>query len=202
MRKVALIGYSGHAFVLEETLLSSGVEVFGYFEKQLKIDKSLAFLGNETEEGSVQWLKQNNFVVALGDNKIRAKKYSEIIKHIDYIPLSAIHVKSTISKSAMFGDYVQIFNGAIVQPYAQIGKGTICNTASIIEHECFVGDFCHISCGAVLCGNVSVGDFSFVGANAVVRQGIKIGKNVIVGAGSVVVRDVPDNSIVMGNPAK
>jgi len=53
-----------------------------------------------------------------------------------------------------------------------------------------------------LAGNVHVGEFSFFGANAVIREGVKIGKNVLVGAGSVVIKDVPDNQIVVGNPAK
>lgn len=41
-----------------------------------------------------------------------------------------------------------------------------------------------------------------VGANAVIIGNITIGNNVIVGAGSVVVKDVPDNAIVAGNPAR
>ena len=41
-----------------------------------------------------------------------------------------------------------------------------------------------------------------IGANATIICGVIIGKNSIVGAGSVVTRDVPDNSIVAGNPAK
>ena len=41
-----------------------------------------------------------------------------------------------------------------------------------------------------------------IGANATILGGITIGKNSIVGAGSVVTKDVPDNVIVAGNPAK
>lgn len=41
-----------------------------------------------------------------------------------------------------------------------------------------------------------------IGANATIVCGIAIGENSIVGAGSVVTKDVPDNSIVVGNPAK
>lgn len=41
-----------------------------------------------------------------------------------------------------------------------------------------------------------------IGANATILCGITIGKNAIVGAGSVVTKDVPDNAIVVGNPAK
>lgn len=41
-----------------------------------------------------------------------------------------------------------------------------------------------------------------LGANVNIIGDIKIGDNVIIGAGSVVVRDVPDNCVVAGNPAK
>lgn len=48
----------------------------------------------------------------------------------------------------------------------------------------------------------SIGDNVTLGANVVIIGNISIGNNVIVGAGSVVVKDVPDNSVVAGNPAK
>jgi acetyltransferase-like isoleucine patch superfamily enzyme len=60
----------------------------------------------------------------------------------------------------------------------------------------------HIAPGAVLAGNISVGENSFIGANSVVRQGVKIGSGVILGAGSVVIKNIPDNEIWAGNPAK
>ena len=47
-----------------------------------------------------------------------------------------------------------------------------------------------------------IGDNVTLGANDVIIGGITIGNNVVVGAGSVVVKDVPDNCIVAGNPAK
>ena len=47
-----------------------------------------------------------------------------------------------------------------------------------------------------------IGDNVTLGANVVIIGGITIGNNVIVGAGSVVVKDVPDNCVVAGNPAK
>lgn len=48
----------------------------------------------------------------------------------------------------------------------------------------------------------TIGDNVTLGANVVIIGNIHIGNNVIVGAGSVVVKDVPDNCVVAGNPAK
>lgn len=49
---------------------------------------------------------------------------------------------------------------------------------------------------------IKVGDESWIGANAVITAGVNIGKHSVVAAGSVVIKDVPDYSIVAGNPAR
>lgn len=50
--------------------------------------------------------------------------------------------------------------------------------------------------------HVSIGDDSWIGANAVITSGVTVGKHVVVAAGSVVTKNVPDYTIVGGNPAK
>lgn len=49
---------------------------------------------------------------------------------------------------------------------------------------------------------VRLGDQVFVGVGAIILPGVTIGSNVVVGAGAVVTHDIPDNSVVVGNPAR
>jgi len=51
-------------------------------------------------------------------------------------------------------------------------------------------------------GGACVGSKTVIGANTTILPGIKIGKNCLIGAGSVVTKDIPDNSVVVGNPAQ
>jgi acetyltransferase-like isoleucine patch superfamily enzyme len=50
--------------------------------------------------------------------------------------------------------------------------------------------------------NTVVGEGASIGAHSVILPGVRIGRNAVVGAGSVVTTDVPDNTIVCGNPAR
>jgi acetyltransferase-like isoleucine patch superfamily enzyme len=49
---------------------------------------------------------------------------------------------------------------------------------------------------------VVIGDYSFIGTGSIIMPGAKIGKGVIVGAGTVVRGNIPDYSIIIGNPCK
>lgn len=52
------------------------------------------------------------------------------------------------------------------------------------------------------CGKVTIGNNVFIGMNTTILKGVTIGSNVIIGAGSLVNKDIPDNCIVAGNPAR
>lgn len=52
------------------------------------------------------------------------------------------------------------------------------------------------------CSAAEIGDNCYIGAGTIIMNPVKIGNNVTIGAGSVVTKDIPDNCIVAGNPAK
>lgn len=60
----------------------------------------------------------------------------------------------------------------------------------------------HNNGSAHIIDEIKIGNNSFIGARAVLLPGTRIGDNCIIGAGSVVKGEIPDNSVVIGNPAK
>ena len=203
---IIIVGYSGHAYVVLDILLSQKYSVIGYCDAIKKEDNplNLKYLGKETDAYPLSILKENNYFVSIGDNNIRAKVLDSLVNTLESAALNVIHEKAVCSSfiECHPNGGILVAANATINPFVKIGKGVICNTSCSIDHECILGDFVHIAPGAVLCGNVVIGDNSFIGANSVVKQGISIGKNVIVGAGSVVIKNIPDNAVVAGNPAK
>lgn len=200
-RPVAIIGYSGHAYVIIDILLSAGRLVTAYCDQEQKLINPyhLDYLGKEQDV--VNKLKKFDFFACVGHNGIREKIHTQLSQYLGN-PINAIHPSAVISASVKMGDGVMIAANATLNPLVEIGQGVICNTSASIDHECVIGDFSHIAPGAVLCGNVFVGKGTFIGANSVIKQGIRIGSNVVIGAGTVVVKDIPDNATVIGNPAR
>lgn len=199
VKPMAVIGYSGHAYVIIDIFQNAGRSVTAYCDSVIneKNPFGLQYLGPET--GALDRLKEFDYFIAIGNNAIRHKVHNALAVELGE-PANAIHPRAVVASSANLKSGTMIAAGAIINPLVSLGTGVICNTSCSIDHECVIGDFAHIGPGAVLSGNVQVGENSFVGAGAVVKQGLKIGRNVTVGAGTVVIRDVPDNVVVVGNP--
>ena len=200
---VILVGYSGHAFVVAEALMLSGYQIIGYLDKEMTSINlmNLEYLGFEENKNVLKKIKGNYVFPSIGDNCIR-EKIITYFENNGFEFITAIHANSNISNYASIGKGTLVARGANINPFAAIGKGVIINTGAIVEHECVIKNFVHIAPGAVLAGNVSIGKNSFIGANAVVKQGISIGENVVIGAGAVVVKNVENNIMLIGNPAK
>lgn len=56
--------------------------------------------------------------------------------------------------------------------------------------------------GNLIPSPIKIGERVWIGANATVLPGVTIGDNAVIGAGSIVTRDVPENTVVTGNPAR
>ncbi|MBX9853400.1 MAG: acetyltransferase [Cytophagaceae bacterium] len=200
-KQVVVIGYSGHSYVVIDILMLMGIQVKYYLEKEEKKNNPFNLNYKGTEIDNIEFLKDKGGFVAIGDNAIRETTFRYLNSNKINL-LNAIHPASNVSSHAKLGRNVMIGAGANVNSLAEISDGVIVNTGAIVEHECKLENFVHIAPGAVINGNVEVGAGTFVGANSVIKQGIIIGKNVIIGAGTVVIKNIPDNTKIVGNPQR
>lgn len=139
--------------------------------------------------------------VAVGSNRLRRKLCTKL--EAIGLPLATIvSSRAWVSPSATVGNGAVIMPGAIIGAAASIGRGAIINTAASVDHDGIIGDYVHLAPGVHLAGCVSIGETTFLGVGVSVIPERTIGSGTTIGAGAVVVRDVPDNQVWVGCPAK
>ncbi|WP_369959533.1 acetyltransferase [Pseudomonas benzenivorans] len=203
MKRLAILGASGHGKVVADTAECCGWQSVEFFDDAWPglqkngvwpvVGDTAALMGRLADFDGV--------LVAIGNNRVRHAKLLELRAEGARLVI-LVHPAATVSRYAVIGEGAVVFAGAVVNAEACIGQGTILNTGCSIDHDCLLGDAVHISPGARLAGGVQVGDLSWVGIGASVRQLVRIGERVLVGAGSAVISDIPDDVTVAGVPAK
>lgn len=207
MKRIVVIGGGGHAKVLISTLKELQHEIIGILEKNDERvgDSILGVRIIGTDKTLGDFLPDDvmlvNGVGSIADTLKRTEIYHRF-KKMRFSFMQVIHPKAFIASDVDIGEGAQIMAGAMVQSGTKIGKNTIINTGAIIEHDCLIEDHVHIAPGTVLSGGVKVGSETHVGVSVTIIQGLKIGLNCLIGAGSLVVKDIPDNTIAYGVPAR
>lgn len=159
-------------------------------------------LKNENEVKHFFSLHGTEFTIGIGNPKLRYNLMKKFIS-IGGSMVSSISTKAIIgSYGVRIGNGCNILDNAIFSNSTSVGEGCIIYYNVTLTHDCKVGDFVELSPGVTLLGSSAVGSFSQIGANSTILPNVTIGTNVIIGAGSLVTKDIPDNCVAYGSPAK
>ena len=183
---------------------------------------------NSMDIKNIEWYGGNNFYILFGEyddiyplivkNKSLINNYrieidrrNSAIKMIDLCKLNArIEPGAIIREYATINKNVVVMMGAIINIGAIIGENSMIDMNAVVGARCKIGKNVHIGAGAVIAGvleppsmdSCEIGDNVMIGANSVILEGIKIGKNSVIAAGAIVTKNVPENVVVCGVPAK
>ncbi len=188
MVDIIIVGFGGHGKSVADCIeRTKEYKIVGYTDIK-PVSSEYNYLG--TDDVLQYYFEKGIRYVAIGigymgKERIRERLY-EKLKAIGYTLPVIKDPTSIISNSAFIGEGTFIGKGAIINANSSVGKMVIINTRAVVEHECIVDDYSHISVATVLCGNVNVGKYAFVGANSVVIQGRTISENTIVPAGTTI----------------
>jgi sugar O-acyltransferase (sialic acid O-acetyltransferase NeuD family) len=203
MNKSDLIiyGAGGHGRVVVDAALAAGWTI------QSWIDDHPASLNqwdiSIVASKDVVWstLTSRKFIVAIGDNRIRADVFRRLCE-LGLIPALVIHPTAVISHFARIGEGTVVAANVVVNPVANIGENCILNTGCSVDHDCRMGPHAQLCPGVRLAGMVVVGAGTMIGTGAVVIPSINIGEECVIGAGAVVTTNLPPKAVAYGNPAR
>lgn len=212
MKNVVIIGGGGISKVATAIIdVIPNLNLLGYLddfkEKGVQVGKYIKHevIGNLEDVGDFLKKEDVYFFIAFAGFSNPEESYKKILEIS--IPkeklINIIHQQTYIpNKYCKVGDGILVAPFAQIGPESEIGDYTTLLGNSFIGHNTLVGNFVHIASNAVIGANNKIGQGTHIGTNSVTRENVIIGKNVIVGSGSVVLNDIPDNAIVVGNPAR
>lgn len=161
----------------------SGIEVLEYSEAIHRYGNSL------------------QVIVGIGEPVIRENKYSLLEKDGIAIP-TLIHPDVHIPESTVIGKGVVIQYGCFVSCNVTIENYVYVQPQCNIGHDDVLRKGCIVSSFGNLAGGVNIGESTYLAMSTTIKEGASVGANSIIGMGSIVHRDIPDNMIAMGNPAR
>lgn len=205
--KILLWGGRSKARIIMDMISDLYVDssIIGIFDKTLKELPFNSSVKLYSDKSDLEFLckEATHFVVCIGGEHGFARfMTSERLKEKGLRPVDLVSKHGLLDKLDYCGEGIQVMPGAIAHKFTSIGRYCILNTNATVDHECKLGDGVHVMGGASIAGRVEIGDFSTIGTNATILPNIIIGKNVFVGAGAVATRDIQDNSVVAGVPAR
>jgi sugar O-acyltransferase (sialic acid O-acetyltransferase NeuD family) len=203
MSGVLILGAGGHGKVVADILVSAGFTI-------------IAFLDDDPQTWNRDWhgipirgpihtylaYLPCRLALGIGSNAARRRVVEALGAAAGALWVKAIHPRAVVASSVQMGEGIVVAAGAVINPDTVLGNFVIVNTGATIDHDCQIADYVHIAPGSHLAGGVQVGQETLLGVGTNVGPYRSIGRRVTAGVGAAIVRDVPDEVVAKGVPAR
>ncbi len=197
--KLLIVGCGGHGKVVAEIAELAGYSEIIFFDENESINKFM----NKKTYSSINENFSSKFFIAIGDNFTRELFYFKFLKkYVNAQTINLFHPSCIISNRCKIG-YGNVFMpNTVINSATNIGNGVILNTGSTIDHDCNIDDFSSIAPGVTIGGNVKIGKRSVISIGAKIKHNISIGNDSVIGGCSFVNKNIGNNYVSYGLPAK
>lgn len=207
-RKIFVFGAGAHGRIVADILVRAASASVAFVDDTPSLQgcvvNGIPIAGTFTDVTTIASTfpeETGGIVIALG-NPVARLAVARRAADSGWTFVNAIHPASTIASTVELGTGNMISAGAIINANARIADHVIVNTAAVVEHDAAIEDGATICPCACIGSRSTVGPGAFIGSAAVVLPRVRIGRGAIVAAGSIVTKDVAEQSLVMGIPAR
>lgn len=188
-------------------LRESGVNVLGFLDDDPKYLNrevlGLPVLGDMSKLKDLRKLYDVDSVYCpIGNNEVRVRLLSKA-KELGYKLPNFIHPQACIAPDVKIGNGVYILFGTTIMPHTVIKDYVMISMSVGLGHHSVLEEGVFLSMGCNMGGSIMVKKKAYCGMGSTIMSGVHVvGENCLIGAGAVVIKDVPDNAVVAGVPAK
>ena len=186
------------------------ISIIQNMEDTTKLEYNIpAFTVSEFRDTDFNQYNDPSYSYFLGAFRTAAKKkiysYFQENYKINYNTckfITLVSPDSYIASTVTLGDGCLVSHKCVIDSYAIINSFVTINRSSSIGHHTVIGEFTTINPNTHIAGNCKIGKNVQIGMSVTIIDGITIGDNAIIGANSFVNKNVPENVLVYGSPAK
>lgn len=207
MKTINLLGIGNNTSVFIDLAMDCGYDIAGLYHyndsRTGEYINGYKILGSYDDLLEMEDLTHNNFLMTMGDNKIRLN-LAEKIRSRGGVTPRVIHPTAVISRFSEIAEGVTISAFSYVQANTFIGKDTLILSGVNVSHDNRIGKACFLAGGVTIGAFTTLEDFVFVGQGVITisKKVERIGENAFIAAGALVTNSVDSNRLVIGAPAR
>jgi sugar O-acyltransferase (sialic acid O-acetyltransferase NeuD family) len=204
--KVAILGAGQFGrLILELAKRTKKFECVGFLDPAPRLQNALVdgipILGGDDALASLQG-KVDAIFLAIANGQRRAAMLDKA-RSLGFQVPTLIDPSVILASNVELGEGVLISMGTTILNACRIGDGVIVGTGVTILHDVNIGAFCTLGGGAIVGAGSQIEDHAFLGVGAVIASGgFRVGTKAKMAAGAVALKDVPSESMAIGNPAR
>lgn len=158
---IIIIGAGGHGKVVHDAIVSQNVyTIAGFVDGNKPVGTKV--VGNYEvicSQSDVENLrnKVDYFIVAIGNNNIRAAVYQQLWK--GFKPATVIHPSCFVGSNVKIGEGTVVLANAVLNSGCSVGINSIVNTSVVVDHDSTVGNHVYLKLGTIITNNCVVEDY-------------------------------------------
>lgn len=212
MRKVAILGGLGNAALVAAAIEharrmnATDLEVVGFLNDREELGTMIDMFPVIGKTSDAKRLLDEgywfiNTILRIDGNRERIALF-ESLQIPDERLVTFVHPMAYVAPTVQLGAGCIIMPNVSMSPGTKLGTGCLMMAGSMMGHDNVVGDFCHIAAQAAVGSYLTIGKGVHIGLNATVKENLTIGDYATLGAGAVLTKNIGENEIWAGNPAR
>lgn len=212
-KKVIILGGQGNGGVIANAIFDANQR--GYNEY-----KCVGFLNDRLEVGTIidsfpvlgsvssdinKFINEGYYFI---NTIYRIDGAKERIDYFESLKIPDNQLATFVHPTAYVAPNVVLSPGCVIMPLVAISSGTtfgkcsIVMVAATVGHDNCIGNYCHIAAQACVGAYLNIGEGVHIGLNSTIRENIIIGNYSTLGMGSVLTKNIGNNEVWIGSPAK